>query len=140
MPISFQNVDWRNLGRAEMAKQRRRKRKAELVQQRLVPEDYITRDQLADLRDEIEDLLQSTQQTCEIVSRRCRSLERSFNDMKRTEERLALDFSAAQELFGLDKKAPSYRIRGEPVTWSYFHSWITRINQRLDELERMLRK
>jgi hypothetical protein len=99
---------------------------------------YITRDQLADLRDEIEDWYRETQR---LVAQCDRSIKH-FSERKSTNdnriEALARDLRKMQQLLGLEPCPQD--VGGEHVAWSYFHVWIARINKRLDELELRLNK
>jgi hypothetical protein len=97
---------------------------------------YITREDLADLRDEIEEVLERAQQTTFLAERRSDSLLKEYDKMQRTEEKLLRNFNTMRAVFDLDKNPPPRNMRAEQVTWSYFHSWISRINARLEALEK----
>ena len=93
-----------------------------------VPSKYVTRDQLADLRDEIENLiLRATQQVTEATNRAdadkklIRDMQSSLRNMQHV-----LDLNP-------DPHAP---VMTGQISWSYFHVWISRVVQRLDRIER----
>jgi len=157
MPISWGDVDWYAVatGRKMAAGKKKSSKKVKRKQRRartIVPtgprarmraalardDEFITRSQLAQLRDEVETVLRRSEDACSLVHSRCHSLEREYHQTKRVEEKMLLDIGIVQEMLALEggaKGRPSPHVRREPVSWSYFHSWITRINKRLDEIE-----
>lgn len=79
---------------------------------------------LANLRDEIESLLQGC----------TRELQRAAIDSKKVEN-ISASMYRIECALGMHHR-PELSVHSEPVPWSYFHTWIERINARLDALER----
>jgi hypothetical protein len=108
---------------------------------------YITREDLATLRDEIEELVGDATQRVDnamqhlnvaikVATELERAFEGSYEKNKRLIETMHLDVRRMKAVLGLDKVCPPYSAAlGEHVAASYFHSWIARINERLDRLE-----
>lgn len=97
--------------------------------------EFVTREMLADLRDEIEIVLENARKSCEAATR---SVKRQWNEQSQIErevESMRKDVAAMRVVLGLDTGDPHPSKLGERVTWSYFHVWIARINARLDKLE-----
>lgn len=99
--------------------------------------EYVTREMLADLHDEIEHLLDQSTRT---IARAERELERRYHLLEKLEARMEQIEKAVTETLGLLGTAPppprESRAWHKAVTWSYFHSWVARINDRLEALER----
>lgn len=96
----------------------------------LTKPDYVTRDMLAALRDELEDLFDTSNAT---IDRAERALQDDTSDIcaefENIQIRLAALESSVQKMRGLLglKHVPRRKLT-EPVPWSYFHVWIARIN------------
>jgi hypothetical protein len=111
--------------------------------------EYVTREMLADLRDEIEDVLEGARQSTsyatdaldryrlslpaakrlDLAHDRCKQLEKTISQLE-------IELRRVRLIIGPEETEPNAPELAERVTWSYFHSWIRQINQRLDELEK----
>jgi vacuolar-type H+-ATPase subunit H len=121
--------------------------------------EYVTREMLADLRDEIEHVLEDARKEVERARKLAERINKQMieestkwekhvlNDNKRPDrlmetykehmkiiQKLQRDVSVMQVMLGLDRR-PELAVHSEPVRSSYFHVWIARINERLDRLE-----
>lgn len=104
-------------------------------QRRKKPVEYVTREMLADLRDEIEDVLENARKACSEATRARRyNYERGKNEAMKT---LRADVDEMRLVLGLDKskRVCDPAVLSEPISWSYFHAWIARINERIKHLE-----
>jgi len=104
--------------------------------------EYVTRDMLADLRDEIEDILSdskaTTERTLETLKRRNNYIE-SFHKIEARFEAAEKSVKEMKGLMGLENIPRHSRVLHEPVTWAYFHSWISQINARIERLEKEIK-
>src|SRR5262245_26035816 len=99
---------------------------------------FVTREMLADLRDEIEEVLDAARKACEETTK---AREHAIDwDRKEYQTTLALRtrVQRLETVLGLDLSTPHLHALAEPVTWSYFHVWIARMNQRLDKIEQTM--
>lgn len=98
---------------------------------------YVTRAQLMKLHDEIESILQrcereisssigATRHAAHVLSENNKIIERMQGNIKNIEHALGIDLTNTYNT----------SLHDQSVTWSYFHTWVTRINMRLDDLDR----
>ena len=132
--------------RARKTRKTRKTRKPKSKAVAVVPQ-YVTREMLADLRDEIEDVVEVARIACEQASKQVdkankwpeemlfarRKLLDAYDDLNHRLEEFKLDLKRIQAVLGLDINRHTVF---QPVTWSYFHVWISRINERLEKLEK----
>jgi hypothetical protein len=103
--------------------------------------EYVTRDMLADLRDEIEEHFNRSSAAIERSERELRQSNKFIDNFYRIEARFEAAEKSVKEMKGLmgleniPRHSPA--LHG-PVTWAYFHSWISQINARIERLERKL--
>jgi hypothetical protein len=109
---------------------------------------YVTRAMLAKLRDEIEDLLTRCEHEIsaareynkkieEMWHRSTRHIETEGGNNRRAIEQMEIKVRRVLHLLGLEQSSSNAPAGlGEPVPWSYFHVWIARINERLEQLEK----
>jgi hypothetical protein len=93
--------------------------------------EYVRRDQLGDLRDELEELVSGYTRRAEAMHQKIEEFlsenetHRSIRDIKR--------------VLGLADAPQHASVMHERVSWAYFHVWIGRINDRLTEIEKRLK-
>lgn len=120
-----------------MKKARKQKRKAPKARPKLemlpppasVPANLIRRGELegtlSDLRDEL----------FRYVIERTSGAHDAEQKTKRAIEQMQIAVREVRGLLGMTELPPHARVLSEPVPWSYFHVWIARINERLEQLE-----
>ena len=106
------------------------KRKALVPATVELPSKYVTRDQLADLRDEIEGLLYRATEQATNAANRADADKKLIKDMQAS-------LRNVQQVLQLDYDPHAPVMVGQ-VSWSYFHVWISRVVQRLDAIERVM--
>lgn len=94
------------------------------------PRRFVSEAQLARLRDEIEGVLNAARDQLDRAGRISRQTGEDIETVH--EEVLNM-----KRFLGLDQSKQYLSIMNEPVTAAYFHAWVTRINERLDKLERL---
>ena len=97
--------------------------------------DVVTRDMLADLRDEIEDLLRRCENEIVNTRERVTRLRKAYDENNRALEVMNRQLDDVKTVLGFDQSDPNAPVLSEPVPWSYFHVWIARINESLKRLE-----
>jgi hypothetical protein len=103
------------------------------------PPEYVTREMLANLRDELEEYFVQTQETMHRAEKFLSRRDRVRDELDKVLARVDAMERSVNNMLGLLslKQIPRHTSAlHEPVTWSYFHSWIARINERLDKLEK----
>ena len=95
----------------------------------LIPANLVKRGELegtlSDLRDEL----------FRYVIERTSGAHDAEQRTKRAIEQMQIAVREVRGLLGITELSPHARVLGEPVPWSYFHVWIARINERLEQLE-----
>jgi hypothetical protein len=104
---------------------------------------YLKREELAPLRDELEDMVSDYLQDAQIQNRAVkRSLDatsRQRLDFHKQQEEIQRTIRDIKCVLGLEDCPPHTSVLHEQhVSWSYFHVWIARINKRIDKIEKML--
>ena len=103
--------------------------------------EYVTRDMLADLRDEIEEVLDKSNATLMRVEKELQRRDRILSAFHKAESRVEAMEKTVRDvkgLLGIERIPPYSPALHEPVSWSYFHVWIARINERLEQLEKKM--
>jgi hypothetical protein len=96
---------------------------------------FLTREKLTPLRDELEHLMNQYVKRSEAIQYK---IEHLIEDKDSATKREVRDI---KHVLGLDMATPRYATAlQQPVTWSYFHVWISRINDRLAHLEQAISK
>lgn len=95
----------------------------------------VTRGQLADLRDEIEAIIQSYAGQLKDAYNRTDNAFAAHRQSKLQIEETRRLVDEARAVLAMDSGQPQTSALGDRVTWSYFHVWIARINERLTKLE-----
>jgi hypothetical protein len=92
----------------------------------LLPQNYVKRGELVEVRDEI----------FQYVIARTSGAHDAEQNTEREIKKLQIAVREMRGLLGINVSLPPHaRVLGEPVPWSYFHVWIARINERLEQLE-----
>ena len=103
--------------------------------------EYVTRDMLSRLRDEIEDIMDQANAATDRAERELRQRNKFIDNFYKIEARFEAIEKSVQDmkgLMGLDHIPSHASVLNQSVTWSYFHSWISQINARIEKLERKL--
>jgi hypothetical protein len=92
-------------------------------------------------RNQFDDLRNAVGVMSQVVDQSDRSSHYALENIRKQDHRidkLQVDVKKMLELLGLEPRC--YAHAGEHVAWSYFHVWVRRINNQLQELEMSITK
>jgi hypothetical protein len=117
---------------------KKRKTKRQTLPAVRSPVEYVTREMLTRLRDEIENLLDGNTAALDRAERELRHRDGSLRRAEERVEEIGRTVHDIRGLLGLEHIPRHRSALHEPVTWSYFHVWIARISDRLEKLEKTM--
>jgi hypothetical protein len=135
MPIPATLV-FANLFR-EMRRQARMKRRKNLPAK---TSNFVTRDQLVDLRDELEEMYDEYLRRVEYNRGILERADITYQKVHSLSERTDRAIRDINRVLGIETDAPRRGVMREAPSWAVFHAWIGRMNERFDKIDARLDK